>query len=80
MPSLRNIVEVANLVFVLHAVIEAQDVAPAGHQPFVVVHHVLKRLPVLKNVASSSSTNTWNYRSLNLYVFRSVSDLCMFQP
>ena len=36
-----------HLVFVLHVVIEAEDVGPAGDHPLVVVHHVLHRLPVL---------------------------------
>ena len=41
------------LVFVLHVVIEAEDVGPAGGHPLVVVHHVLQRLPVLTKIRIS---------------------------
>ena len=38
-----------HLVFVLHVVIESENVGPAGDQPLVVMHHVVQRLPVLDN-------------------------------
>ena len=43
-----------HLVFVLHALMEAEDVGPAGDHPLVVMHHVLHWLPVLENIKISS--------------------------